>query len=164
VVAVSRIERFRRQFDDMFDRFFSGGMPSPFPSTMTAPRIESYIEGGRMIVRADLPGVEAKDVEVNVTGDTLTLRARRETQEEKKDRNFLHREGSYGSFERSIALPPGIKREEISASFKNGVLEPTIPLPKESAPRRIPYSSGRRWPARHRAKKRAVGEKISVLP
>jgi HSP20 family protein len=91
-----------------------------------------------MIVRADLPGADPKDVEVTVTGETLTLRGAREAREEKKGRDFIHREVSSGSFERSIPLPKGARADDIKASYQHGVLELTIPIPQDMTPHRVP--------------------------
>jgi HSP20 family protein len=134
------LERFRRDLDDVFARFFGGGATSAF-SSAAEPKIESYVEDDKMIVRADLPGIDPKDVEVSVIGDTLTLRGAREAREEQKGRNFTHREVTYGSFERSLTLPKGVKAEDIKASYQNGVLELTAPIPKESAPRKVPIET-----------------------
>ena len=131
------LERFRRDFDDLFDRFFGGGVSAAGLSA-SAPKIESFMEDGKMIVRADLPGIDPKDVEVSVTGETLTLRATRQAREENKGRDFRHREVSYGSFERTLTLPKGVKTEDIRAAYQNGVLELTIPVPKEAATRKVP--------------------------
>lgn len=146
------LERFRRDFDDLFDRFFGGAAPSTWQSA-AAPKIESFVEAGNMIVRVDLPGVDSNDVEVSVTGDDLTIRGVRKASEERKGRDFIHREVAYGSFERSLTLPKGIKTEDIRASYQNGVLELTIPIPKESATRKVPIqiesgkeSVGKKWP------------------
>jgi HSP20 family protein len=90
------------------------------------------------VVRADLPGIDPKDVEITVTGDTLTIKGSREEQREEKDRNFVFKEVSYGSFERSIPLPAGVKADDIKPSYKDGVLELTAPAPKELAARKVP--------------------------
>jgi HSP20 family protein len=133
------LDNFRRSFDEMFDRFtkdwFSGDW-----MRVRGPAIESWIEDGTLVVRADLPGVDPKDVEVTVTGDTLTLRGKREHMEEKSGRDYFHREVSYGSFERSISLPKGVKAEEIKATYKNGVLDLRMPLPKELSARKVPVT------------------------
>jgi len=133
------LERFRRDFDDLFDRFFGAGVSTPWQSgAAAAPKIESFMEDGKMIVRADLPGVDPDDVEVSITGDMLTVRGARQAREEQKGRDFLHREVRYGNFERTVTLPKGIKTEDIRASYQNGVLELTIPIPKESSTRKVP--------------------------
>jgi HSP20 family protein len=106
-------------------------------SAALKPLIESFMEEGKIIVRAELPGVDPKDVSVNVVGDMLTIRASREEEEETEKRDFLHREFSYGIIERSVPLPKGVKAEDIKASFLNGLLQLTIPIPDESAPTKI---------------------------
>ena len=77
------------------------------------------------------------DVEVTVSGNMLTIRGSREQQHEEKNRDFLQREISYEEMERSIMLPPGTSGEGIKASFKNGMLELTIPIPKELSTKKV---------------------------
>src|SRR5579884_4299505 len=100
------LDRFRRDFDDVFDRFlgrrFSRQEQTPHPP------LESYVESGNLVVRADLPGVDPKDVEITASGDQLTIRGKREQKHEEKGRDFMHREVVYGSFERVIKLPGGV--------------------------------------------------------
>jgi HSP20 family protein len=121
-------ERFREELDDLLDRFLrwpaetSGGAPH-------GPAIESFIEDERVVVRADLPGIDPAKVEVTVRGNLLTIRGSREAVHEEKRRNFIHREVSYGRFERTLTLPAGVASESIAASYRNGILELTIPLP-----------------------------------
>jgi HSP20 family protein len=74
---------------------------------------------------------------VNVVGDMLTIRASREEEHEIKKRDFLHREFRYGAVERLMTLPDGVKAEDIKASFSNGVLQLTIPMPEETAPKSV---------------------------
>ncbi len=131
------LERFRRDFDELVDRFL-GRDAGEFRASAASPPIESFIDNDKLVIRADLPGIDPKDVEVNVTGDTLILRGKREHQREEKDRSNFYREVSYGSFERAMTLPEGIKAEDVKASYKNGVLELRMPVPKEAAARKVP--------------------------
>lgn len=132
------LDRFRRDFDELFERFLGGrGRAVLGQPATTTPAIESFIEGDKLVVRADLPGIDPNDVEVTVTGNMLVVRGKRETREETKGKNFIHREVSYGSFERAVELPEGVKAEDIKAAYKNGVLEVSVPLPKETAPRKV---------------------------
>lgn len=133
------LERFQRDFDEMFVRVFGVGASSPsFLAGTSAPPLETYVEGDKMIIRADLPGIDPNDVEVTVTGSTLTLRASRQRRAGDKDREFMHREVSYGGIERSLPLPAGVKPEDVKASYRNGVLELTVQMPREMAPRKVP--------------------------
>jgi HSP20 family protein len=132
------MEHFRRDFNEVFDRFLGHRKLGEKVRGELEPAIESYIEGDKLVVRADLPGIDPKNVEITVTGDLLTIKGSREEKREEKERNFVVKEVSYGSFERSITLPPGVKTEDIKASYKEGVLELTAPVPKELAARKVP--------------------------
>src|ERR1700751_2643348 len=85
------LDRVRRDFDDLFDRFLGGRLKRPL-SGGGAPPLESFVDNGRFVMRADLPGVDPKDVEITATGDQLTIRGKREQRHEEKGRDFLHRE------------------------------------------------------------------------
>jgi len=133
------LDRFRRDFDDLFDRFLGGRLSRQSPGS--GPALESYVDSGKLIVRADLPGIDPKDVEITATGDQLTIRGKREQQREEKGRDFIHREVGYGSFERVVKLPVGVNPDEIKASYNNGVLELAVPLPEQSRTRKVPIQS-----------------------
>lgn len=93
-------------------------------------RVEDFTEDGAYVLRAELPGVDPdKDVELKVEGDMLTIRGER--REEKKDKN--HKEFHYGLFSRSIPLPTGVKAEDITATYTDGVLEVRVPASTETA-------------------------------
>jgi HSP20 family protein len=84
-------------------------------------------------MRLDLPGVEPKDIDVSVAGDTLTIRASRERRTDERDQDLELREVSYGRFERSLTLPKGVKSDQITASYQHGVLELSMPASSEVA-------------------------------
>jgi HSP20 family protein len=134
------LEGVRRDFDNLFGRFFSGQprWMQRFSAMIEEPRIESYVDNDKLVVRAEMPGMDPKDLEVTVSGNMLTIRGTREERHEKKDRDFLHQEISYGRMERSIALPPGTTGEGIKAAYRNGILELTVPIPKELSTRKVP--------------------------
>ncbi len=124
--------------DFPFDGEFLGERePAP-----TRPALESLVEGGKFIVRTDLPGIEPKDVDIKVAGGVLTIKGSREEKSETKKADFLRREVRYGSFERSIALPEGIKAEDLKATYRDGVLELSAPMPKESIPKEVKIQIG----------------------
>ena len=139
------IDRFRKDIDDLFDRFFGDtGYRGRAPSiSMTlSPSTESFFKDGNWVVRADLPGVDPKDLDVSVAGNILTIRASRERQINDRTGDFELREVSYGKFERSIALPEGVKGDQIKATYQNGVLEVTMPAAPELGGRKIPIEIG----------------------
>ena len=88
-------------------------------------------------MRADLPGIDPKDVEVTVEGNRLTLRGERKAEHEGKEGGYLQREVRYGSFARSFTIPEGVKAEDIQAKYHNGVLELSMPLPAELLPKKV---------------------------
>ena len=128
---------------DDIDRFFSRflGEDVREPSTRgpnLVPAVDSFVKNGDLVVRADLPGIEPKDVELSVEDDRLLIKGERNTVHEEKDGGY--REVSYGRFERSVRLPRGVDPESIKASYKDGVLEVTVKLPKELEPKKVPIS------------------------
>ena len=129
------LEEFRQGFDDLWERML--GEPRAPMLTGVRPALESLIKNGHLIIRADLPGIDPKTVEVTVTGDVLTIRGERHERKEEKGRDYLCREIRYGAFERSLSLPHGVKSDEIKASYQHGVLELTMPAPKELAPKKV---------------------------
>ena len=131
------LEKFRVEFDEMMKRLRSPKWFKQFGSDVFQPKVESFTDDGKLTIRIDLPGIEPEDIEVNVTGDMLTVRARREEKTEIKKRNFLKQELHYGAYEGTVELPEAIKPEEIKAAYRDGVLELTAPLPKELARKEV---------------------------
>ena len=149
-MAGHEVERRREWPDwpDVFGRWFSDwprwpSLRSVVESTLEGAepmRIEETVEGDQLVIRAELPGIDPdKDVEISVQDRTLHIRAerRQETKEETKGR---HRsEFRYGSFARRIPLPEGVSEEQVTASYKDGILQVRVPLPaqKPAEARRI---------------------------
>jgi HSP20 family protein len=135
------LDQFRRDFDDLFDRLIGGhqvGTPGGMTASPSIPALESFVENGRLVVRADLPGIDPKDVEVSVNENNLLIRAVRQHDNKSQERAWVHREVSYGSFERSISLPQGVSADEVTATYRSGVLELTMPLPRLATGRKVP--------------------------
>jgi HSP20 family protein len=126
--------------DDVFDQFmremprFAGGEAE---SRMMAPAVDVIDRKDELVVRADLPGLEQKDVQVEIEGGTLTLRGERTEEREEKNQDFYRSERWEGTFYRSLDLPPGVDTEKVDAKFKNGVLEIHFPKTKESKGKKI---------------------------
>ena len=133
------VDRFRRDMDELLDRFFGeGGHRSPSGWVLNWPAVESFFKDGNWVMRFDLPGVEPKDIDVSVAGDTLTIRASRGRRSDDGSQDFQTREVSYGRFERSLTLPKGVESGQIKASYQHGVLELTMPASPELVGRKIP--------------------------
>jgi HSP20 family protein len=133
------LERLRHEFDDLLERFgFDRGGPfKDWQSASLRPAIESYVDGDKFNIRVELPGVDPKDVDIKVAGSVLTVKGSREEKHETEKRDFYRREFRYGSFERSITLPEGMKAEDLKATFHDGVLELAAPMPKEALPKEV---------------------------
>ena len=125
-------EAMDRLFDDAFTRPISlrdGGW--------SAPAIDMYQTDDEVVVKAALPGFKAEEVQINVTGDMLTLKGEMKHAEEKKDKSWHIREHRWGSFERAISLPTEVVADKANADFANGILTITLPKAEEVKPKTI---------------------------
>ena len=125
-------EAMDRLFDDAFTRPINlrdGGW--------TSPAIDMYQTDDEVVVKAALPGFQADDVQINVTGDVLTIRGELKHEEEKKEKAWHIREQRWGSFERSVALPTDVVADKANADFANGILTITLPKAEEVKPKTI---------------------------
>jgi len=98
-------------------------------STWT-PSVDVIQKEGSVVLRADLPGIKPEDVKVTVEDDVLTVSGEHSEEVEREEGRYMRRERRFGSFSRSMSLPPAVKAEDIESTTKDGVLEVTIPLPK----------------------------------
>lgn len=127
------ITALRREMDTLFDDFF-GGFPWSSGALLEgrvgsfSPRVEIKETDKEVIVRAELPGMSEKDLDVSYTDNHLTIRGEKKRHEEKNEEDRYYCEASYGSFERLIPLTVEIDQDKVDASMKDGVL--TIRLPK----------------------------------
>jgi HSP20 family protein len=121
---------FRRDFDDFVERFF-GEEPvlshHLFGHTFS-PVVDIVENENDIILKAEIPGMEQKDLDVNLTGDVLTIKGEKKAEHEERGDNFHRIERSYGSFSRSFALPCEVQEDKVEAHYKNGVL--SLKLPK----------------------------------
>lgn len=104
---------------------------SPARASAWAPQLETFRRGDQLVVRADLPGLRKEDVEVEVDNGILTISGERTEQQEEQRDDYYRSERSYGRFHRALPLPEGITGEACEATFKDGVLEVTLPMPKQ---------------------------------
>lgn len=132
---------FRRNFDQVFNRFLR--WPSAQEDLTHArefsPAVVSFIDRNdkKFHCEVQLPGVDPKDVEIHVQGNTLTISGERTSTRETNNADYLQKEMTYGSFTRSLVLPEGADREKVSAEYRNGVLEITAPVATASLPKKV---------------------------
>ncbi len=115
-----------------FDRFMRGFPVSRrFARTWLAewPEIDVFEREGKLIMRADVPGLKAENIDVTVEGDLLTVGGKREEEKEIKEENYYCSERSFGEFSRTIRLPEGASAQSVEASYTDGVLEVSVPKP-----------------------------------
>lgn len=131
--------RMEREIEDLFGRVFRDW---PFPRLFGeargfAPAVDMLDRKDEVILRADLPGLGQKDIDVTVEEGVLTIRGERTGEQEAKDEDYYCCERWAGSFERGFTLPAGVNAEKIKASFKNGVLEVRLPKVEKAKGRRV---------------------------
>jgi HSP20 family protein len=143
-MAIVRWEPFRdllttqREFDRLFKEAFSPMSGETEVSTRSwAPPVDIYETEDAIVLKAELPGIDPKDVEVRVEDNTLYLKGERNYEKEVKEQNYHRIERSYGSFARSFSLPNSIDAEKVKAEYKDGLLTLTMPKREETKPKTI---------------------------
>jgi len=124
-------EAMDRLFDDAFTR------PLSLSGVSAMPAIDMYQTADEVVVKATLPGLKAEDVDITVTGETLTLRGEFKQENEQKETSYHIREVRSGSFERSLLLPTDVKADKAKADFADGILTITLPIAEEVKPKSI---------------------------
>ena len=142
MATIARLEPFRgiSTLQDQFNRLFNESFRNPGEeSSMTtwAPAVDIYETPNELVVKADLPDVNEKDIDVRVENNLLTIRGERKFEKSVTEENFLRVERTYGAFSRSFSLPNTLNADAIGAEYKNGVLTITLPKREESKPRQV---------------------------
>ena len=119
------------EMDDLFDSFFRG-LDKPFTGYKAWPAIDVAEQDNAIVVRAEVPGCIAEDIEISVFNNRLTISGEKKLAEEKKEKGYYHVESSYGSFRRELTLPTDVDQKQIDASCKDGVLSITLPKAEKS--------------------------------
>jgi HSP20 family protein len=127
----------RREMDRMWDRFFGEAPLGRRIGEEWWPSVDVSETKDNLVVKAELPGLEAKDVDVSISGDVLTIKGEKKKEEEEKDEHHHYVERCYGSFQRSFRLPTNVKSDKIDASFEKGVLKVTLPKVEEAKKKKI---------------------------
>ncbi len=128
----NRINRF---FDDDF--FPALRFDNELGMGSWRPVVDIYDEGETIVIKAELPGVDKKDIEVDLKDHVLTLKGERHYENEVKEDNYYRKERASGRFNRSFTLPVDVDTERIQADFKDGVLKIDIPKPEEKKPKKV---------------------------
>ena len=133
------LERFADEMDRMFDDFGLGrgwGRPSLLSGGASwSPQVEMSQQNNELIVRVDLPGMNRNDIKVDVTEGAITIQGERKSEHQEERGGVYRSERSYGSFYRTIPVPEGTMTDQAKATFKDGVLEISMPAPPEQVTR-----------------------------
>ena len=142
MATISHLEPFRglsnlqNQFNKIFNDSFRNQADESALTTW-APAVDIYETPNELVVKADLPDVNEKDIDVRVENNLLTIRGERKFEKSVSEENYLRVERTYGSFSRSFSLPNTVNAEAIGAEYKNGVLTVNLPKREESKPRQV---------------------------
>lgn len=136
--AISPFEEMEKRFEDFFRRPFSLIGPSWWPR-LRIPALEEisttvdiYEEGGDVVIKAELPGLKKEYIDVNISGDTVTISGEKKKEEKVEKKNYYSMERSYGSFTRTFRMPSEVQADKAKASFKEGILELRVPKTEEA--------------------------------
>ncbi len=139
------LSRWEREMDRMMDSFFTRRMRPWWPerwlvssdSEVVPPIVDVYEEKGDIIVKAELPGMDKNDIEVNISDSELTLKGEKKKEEKIEQKDYYRCERAYGAFFRSVELPTDVQADKVKASFKNGILEVRIPKSEQAKAKEI---------------------------
>ena len=142
-MAIVRWDPFRdvTTLQDRINRLFSESLPRWGGEEGTwgswVPAVDIYEKEDNLVLKAELPGMSEKEIDIRVENGVLTLSGERKRESEFKDENVHRTERYYGSFTRTFALPTTVDAEKIRASYKNGILELVLPKAEAARPKRI---------------------------
>ena len=127
---------------DAMDRMFEDSFVQPragwiAPLSVATLAIDVYETKDDVVVKAALPGIKPEELDVTITGNTLSISGESKEENEVKDKNYIRQERRYGSFSRTVTLPNGLKGDKVDATFENGMLTLKIPKAEEIKPKSI---------------------------
>ncbi len=135
---------FRTELDRLFDRFNPGSNMLPFPAFrfessfgVPSPAVDITEDDTSFKLSAELPGMTEKNIDVSLSGNTLTIKGEKHQEKEEKKQDYCLTERSFGEFRRSFTLPDSVDGGKIAASFANGVLTVTVPKTAKTTPTKI---------------------------
>jgi len=117
----------RREMDRLWENFFGEKPLTRMWEREWAPSLDISETRDNFVVKAEVPGIDAKDIDISLTGDVLTIKGEKKQEREEKEEDYHLVERSYGSYSRSVRLPAEVESNKIKASYKNGILNITLP-------------------------------------
>jgi HSP20 family protein len=117
----------RKEMDRLFDRFWEGDFPQLPALGEWAPALDVSETKDAVLVKAEVPGMDSKDIQLSLQEQVLTIKGEKRQEKEEKDEHYYRAERSYGAFARAVRLPTPVDGSRVTATFKNGVLSVTLP-------------------------------------
>jgi HSP20 family protein len=149
MTVLTRFEPFRElsTLQDRINRAFrdsyrEGRQDESLTSSSFAPAVDVYEDEHNVTLKIEVPGVDEKDISVNLENNTLTVHGERKIEKEEKEENYRRVERQYGSFTRTFTLPTTVDSEKVSATYDKGVLKVTLPKKAEAKPKQIKVNVG----------------------
>jgi HSP20 family protein len=138
MLALVRRNPINEIFEDFDSLFRHSWVWPPRQDTLDfGPAVESYTKNDQLVYRFAVPGVDPKDIDISTANNRLTVKVERKAPSDVKEGDWHFQTFSYGKFEQTVSLPRGTDVDAVSATFKNGVLEVSVPLPKATLPKKI---------------------------
>jgi HSP20 family protein len=131
-------DRMRKEMDRLWGSFLeAGSRRRGEDGSEWYPSLDITETKNEVVVKAELPGMDPKDIDISLSDGMLTIKGEKKQEREEKEENYHLVERSYGSFTRSVALPKEVKHDKISASYKNGVLKIVLPKSEEAKQKEV---------------------------
>ena len=133
-----------REFNTLpsrFGGFFGKDWELPMSTTVWNPSVDIFENENEVVIKAELPGMNAKDIDIRLENNVLILKGERKFEKETKEENYHRVEREYGTFSRSFALPTAVNTDKVSADYKDGVLKIVLPKKEEIKPKAIKISA-----------------------
>ncbi len=134
---INELNRIRNEINRIFEDPFDLLVPSTTFFEGGEPTLDVYEDKDKITVRAELPGMKKEDIDISLQGNTLTISGERKQQEERREGETYRSEIYYGRFQRSITLPAPVDANKIQATYKDGILNVTLPKSEEAKPKQI---------------------------
>jgi HSP20 family protein len=136
------VSRLRREMDRLWEDFFGPGPRALRPWTEEwLPAVDVAETSDKVTVKAEVPGMDPKEIDISLVGDLLTIKGEKKSEREEKKENYHMVERSYGSFSRALRLPAAVEADKIEAHYDQGVLTITCPKKAEVKPKAIPIKT-----------------------
>jgi len=136
------VSRLRREMDRLWEDYFGAGRRAFKPMAEWAPAVDVSETGERIVIKAEVPGIEVKDIDISLSGDVLTIKGEKKSEREETKEDYHLVERSCGSFFRSLKLPAAVEVDKIEARYEKGVLTITCPKKEEVKPKTIEIKGG----------------------